>query len=309
MAARSIASLSLSFGLVSIPVKVFSATESKSSIGFNLLHKGCGSRLKQQYICQREGVVVERSEMIKGYEFEKDRYVIFEPEELDALEATAQHTVDIVAFMPAGAIDPIYFDKAYYLGPDRRGTKPYNLLAEAMRKTGTCALARWVWKGKQYMVQVRAIDEGLVLQQLLYADEVRSMADLGVERVEIQPAELALAEQLIDQNAVDGYDPTAYKDEEKQRILDEIDRKIAGKKITVSDVPEPSAGAEVIDLMEALKASLSKSKRGAPATTATAAAGNGAAPAKRAAPVERKSAKRAAAPAAAPAPAKRAAKR
>jgi DNA end-binding protein Ku len=308
MAARSIATLSLSFGLVSIPVKVFSATESKSSIGFNLLHKGCGSRLKQQYICQREGVVVERSDMVKGYEFEKDRYVVFEPEELDALEATAQHTVDIVAFMPAGAIDPIYFDKAYYLGPDRRGTKPYNLLAEAMRKTGTCALARWVWKGKQYMVQVRAIDEGLVLQQLLYADEVRSMAELGVERVDIQPAELALAEQLIDQNAVDGYDPTAYKDEEKQRILEEIDRKIAGKKITVSEVPEPSAGAEVIDLMEALKASLSKSKRGA-AATAAPAAGNGAAPAKRAAPVERKSAKRAAPPAAAPAPAKRAAKR
>ncbi|CAG9181557.1 Ku protein [Cupriavidus respiraculi] len=303
MAARSIASLSLSFGLVSIPVKVFSATESKSSVGFNLLHKGCGSRLKQQYICQREGVVVERADMVKGYEFEKDRYVVFEPDELEALETTAQHTVDIVAFMPAGAIDPLYFDKAYYLGPDRRGTKPYNLLAEAMRKTGTCALARWVWKGKQYMVQVRAIDEGLVLQQLLYADEVRSMADLGVERVDIQPAELALAEQLIDQNAVDGYDPSAYKDEEKQRILEEIDRKIAGKKITVADTPEPSAGAEVIDLMEALKASLSKSKRGA------AAADDGAAPAKRAAPVERKGAKRAAAPAAAPAPARRAAKK
>src|SRR5689334_14872866 len=151
MAARSIASLSISFGLVSIPVKVYSATESKSAIGFNLLHKGCGSRLRQQYICLKEGVVVDRADMVKGYEFEKDRYVTFTPEELDALEEAAQQTIDIVAFMPIDAIDPIYFDKAYYLGPDKRGAKPYNLLAEAMRESGTCALAKWSWKGKQYM--------------------------------------------------------------------------------------------------------------------------------------------------------------
>lgn len=261
MAARSIASLSVSFGLVSIPVKVYSATESKSSVTFNLLHKGCGSRLRQQYICQREDVVVDRADMVKGYEFEKDRYVTFTAEELKALEDAAQHTIDIIAFMPVKAVDPIYYDKAYFLGPDKRGAKPYTLLSEAMRATGTCALAKWVWKGKQYMVQIRVGDDGLILQQLLYADEVRSMADLHVEHSDVQPAELALAEQLIGQNTVEGYDPSAYTDEEKQRILEQIDKKIAGKKITVAAEAPESAGGEVIDLMEALRNSLSTAKK------------------------------------------------
>ncbi len=261
MAARSIASLSISFGLVSIPVKVYSATESKSAISFNLLHKGCGSRLRQQYICLKEDVVVERDAMIKGYEFEKDRYVTFTPEELKALEDAAAATIDIVSFMPVGAVDPIYFDKAYYLGPDKRGAKPYNLLAEALRETGTCALAKWAWKGKQYMVQIRVGDDGLILQQLLYADEVRDMADLHVEHTDVQPAELKLAQQLIEQNAVEGYDPTAYVDEEKQRILEQIDKRIAGKKITVAAEAPPSSGGEVIDLMEALRKSIGANKR------------------------------------------------
>ena len=299
MAARSIASLSLSFGLVSIPVKIFSATESKSGIGFSLLHKGCGSRLKQQYVCIREDVVVERSEMVKGYEFEPDHYAVFEPDELKALEDEAKHTVDIVSFMPSGAVDPIYFDKAYYLGPDKRGGKPYTLLAEAMRKTGTCALAQWTWKGKQYMVQVRATDEGLVLQQLLYADEVRSMVDLHVEKAPVQPAELALAQQLIEQNSVEGYDPSAYKDEEKDRILAAIDKKIAGKKIAVSEErSEPRQGAEVIDLMEALRASMNQRKQGGTKVASSPVKAGG---------KPSKAAKRAtAAPALAPAPAKRA---
>ncbi|MCY0852747.1 Ku protein [Cupriavidus sp. D39] len=292
MAARSIASLSLSFGLVSIPVQIYSATESKTGVSFNLLHKGCGSRLKQQYVCIREDVVVERSDVVKGYEFEPDHYAVFEPDELKALEDEAKHTVDIVSFMPSGAIDPIYFDKAYYLGPDKRGGKPYNLLAEAMRKTGTCALAQWTWKGKQYMVQVRATDEGLVLQQLIYADEVRSMVDLHVEKAQVQPAELALAQQLIEQNSVDGYDPTAYKDEEKYRILAAID-----KKITVSEErSEPRQGAEVIDLMEALRASMAQRKQGGTKAPASAAAAEG---------KSKKTGKRATA-APAPAPAKRA---
>ncbi len=297
MAARSIASLSLSFGLVSIPVKVYSATESKAGVSFNLLHKGCGSRLKQQYVCLREGVVVERADMVKGYEFEKDHYVVFEPDELDALEASAQHTVDIVSFMPASAIDPIYYEKAYYLGPDKRGAKPYRLLAEAMKQTGTCALARWVWKGKQAMVQVRTGEDGLVLQQLLYADEVRPMAELHVEKADLQAAELALARQLIEQNAVAGYDPTAYADEEKERILAAIDKKIAGKKITVTEEHRAEGGgAEVIDLMAALRASVGQKKRAA-----------GAAATSHLEPKERKSAKRATPATSAPAPARRAA--
>lgn len=281
MAARSIASLSISFGLVSIPVKVFSATESKAAIGFNLLHKGCGSRLRQQYICQREGVVVERADMVKGYEFEKDKYVIFEPDELKALEEATQHTIDIIAFMPLAAIDPIYYDKAYYLGPDKRGGKPYSLLSEALRATGKCALAKWNWKGKQYMVQIRVGDDGLILQQLLYADEVRSMADLHVETVGVSKAELSLAEQLIEQNSVAGYEPSEYTDEEKQRILAQIDKKIAGQDITVaSETPGAATGAEVIDLMDALRKSIGSTKA---APAAKSAAKETKAPARRSA--------------------------
>ena len=125
MAARSIASLSLSFGLVSIPVKVYSATESGSAVHFNMLHN-CGSRLKQQYVCLKEGVVVERADMIKGYEFDKDRYVTFTPAELKALEESARHTIDIISFIPLASVDPIYYDKAYFLAPDKRGAETVN---------------------------------------------------------------------------------------------------------------------------------------------------------------------------------------
>ena len=181
--------------------------------------------------------------MVKGYEFEKDRFVMFTPDELKALENAARHTIDIVAFIPLAAVDPIYYDKAYFLAPDKRGAKPYGLLLEAMRESGRCALARWAWKGKQYVVQVRPADDGLVLQQLLYADEVRSMKDLDIEKVDVQKAELKLALQLIDQIAADSYDPAAFDDEEKQRILAAIDEKIAGKQIVASAAPEPAPAA------------------------------------------------------------------
>jgi len=266
MAARSIASLSLSFGLVSIPVKLYSATESGSGVSFNLLHT-CGSRVKQQYLCLKENVVVERADMVKGYEFEKDRYVMFKPDELKTLENAARHTIDIVAFIPLTTVDPIYYDKAYYLAPDKRGAKPYGLLLEAMRESGRCALARWAWKGKEYVVQVRANDDGIVLQQLLYADEVRSMKDLDIEKVDVQKAELNLALQLISQIAAESYDPAAFVDEEKQRILGAIDQKIAGNEITESAAPEPASG-QIIDLMEALRASLGGKKAAVVRTSA-----------------------------------------
>lgn len=300
MAARSLASLTLGFGLVSIPVKLFSATESSASVGFNLLTKD-GSRVKQQYVSVKTGEVVERAAMVKGYEFEKDHFVIFEPEELKALEAEASHVVDIVAFVPDKAIDPIYYDRAYYLGPDKRGAKPYSLLMQAMRKTKRVALARMAWKGKQYVVQVRPAEEGLVLQQLLYADEVRSMRDLDIETVNVSDAEVQLATQLIEQISVDNYDPAQFKDEEKDRILAAIDKKIAGKKIVAAHRPDEApgtGGGQVIDIMDALRASLAK--KGAARSTATKAA-----PATEAAALkERKPPRRAAAspaPAAAPA--------
>lgn len=272
MAARSIASLTLSFGLVSIPVKLYSATESSSTVRFNLLAKD-GSRLKQQYVSDRDGKVVERAEMVKGYEFEKDRFVIFTPEELKALDEAASHVVDIVAFVPEKSVDPIYYDKAYYLAPDKRGGKPYALLLAAMRESGRCALARWASKGKQYVVQVRPAEDGLVLQQLLYAEEVRSMKDLVIEQVDVAQGELTLALQLIDQIAQDAYDPSAFKDEEKHRILAAIDQKIAGQQVVASAHAEAATSGQVIDLMDALRASLSAkpAKKAAPAKVAKAA--------------------------------------
>ena len=257
MAARSIASLSLSFGLVSIPVKLYSATASAATVRFNLLSKD-GSRLKQQYVSEKDQKVVERSEMVKGYEFEKDRYVLFDADELKALQESASHTIDIVAFIPEKAVDPIYYDKAYFLAPDKRGGKPYTLLMEAMRKSKRCALAKWAWKGKQYVVQVRPAEDGLVLQQLLYADEVRSLKDLDIEKVSVSDSELNLALQFIEQISQDSYDPTQFEDEEKKRVLAAIDEKIAGKQIVATEAPEPAGGAQVIDLMDALRASLAQ---------------------------------------------------
>lgn len=261
MAARSIASLTLSFGLVNIPVKLYSATESSSTVRFNLLAKD-GSRLKQQYVSATDGKVVERADMVKGYEFEDDRFVIFTPEELKALDEAASHVIDIVAFVPEKSVDPIYFDKAYFLAPDKRGGKPYALLEAVMQQSSRCALARWSWKTKQYVVQVRASEDGLVLQQLLYAEEVRSITDLNIEKAEVSKAEVALALQLVDQITQDTYDPTAFVDEERKRVLAAIDAKIAGKLVVATAPANASAsGGQVIDLMDALRASLAKPKR------------------------------------------------
>ena len=261
MAARSIASLSLSFGLVSIPVRLYSATESGSTVRFHLLAED-GSRVKQQYVSEKDQHVVPRAEMLKGYEFEKDQFVVFKPDELKALEEDSSHVIEIVAFIPEKAVDPIYYDKAYLLAPDKRGGKPFALLAQAMRQSGRCALAKWNWKAKQYVVQVRPIEEGLVLQQLFYGEEVRSPEELGIEKVSVSDAELKLALQLIDQISRDSYDPNEYEDEEKKRILAAIDQKIAGRQVVASAHNEAATSGQVIDLMEALKASLGKKPTG-----------------------------------------------
>lgn len=256
MPARSIASLSLSFGLVSIPVKLYTATESSSEVRFHLLAPD-GSRVKQQYISEKTGAVVERSSMNKGYEFDKDRFVVFSSDELKALEDAASHVVEIMAFIPEKAVNPVFYDKAYYIAPDKRGGKPYNLLQQALEKSGRCALAKWASRGKTRIVQVRPEQDGLVFQQLLYADEVRSLGDLHVEHVQVSDAELKLALQIIEQGAEDNYDPAAYEDEEKKRILAAIDEKIEGKEVITQEAVESTrGGGQVIDLMDALRASL-----------------------------------------------------
>jgi DNA end-binding protein Ku len=316
VAARSIATLSLSFGLVSIPVKLYSATESSSAIRFKLM-AASGARVRQQYVTtgvsaqgdepparepvrqepapeprrgarsardassrvvdfpaprleasaprdepaelaeQAEPFVIDRSEIVKGYEFEKGKFVVFSADELKALAAGSRQTIDIVAFIPEHSVEPIYYDKAYFLAPDKRGAKPYHLLLRAMRDTGRSALAKWAFRSKEYVVEIRPAEGGMVLQQLLYADEVRSLADLDIEEVAVGDAELKLARQLIEQIAADGYDPTQFVDEEKQRILDAVQTKIAGRKIvTPPEAGERSPGAQVVDLVEALRRSL-----------------------------------------------------
>jgi DNA end-binding protein Ku len=260
MAARSIASLSLSFGLVSIPVKLYAATESSSDVRFHLLAPD-GSRVKQQYVSEKTGAVVERSSMSKGYEFERDRFVVFTGDELKALEDGASHVVEIMAFIPEKAVNPVFYDKAYYIAPDKRGGKPYSLLQQALAESGRCALAKWAFRGRTRIVQVRPDEDGLVFQQLLYADEVRSLSDLHIERVQVSDNELKLALQIIEQGTQDDYDPAAYEDEEKKRILAAIDEKIEGKQVVTHEPAESTdAGGQVIDLMDALRASLKGTK-------------------------------------------------
>ena len=259
MAARSIGSLTVSFGLVAIPVKLFTATQSANAISFNLLHKTCGSRLRQQYLCQKEGVTVERDDMAKGYEFSKDQYVLFSPEEIKALEEVGTHAVEISEFVPIESIDPVYFDKTYYLAPDKGAAKPYALLTEALRQAGRCGVGRWAARGKGYLVILRPIGDVLAMQQLHYAADVKRATEVDVPKPEVKPAELKLAQQLIDQQTSEKYNPEAYQDELRGRIEAAIKRKVEGQEISVTEAP-PAGDGKVIDLMEALRASLAKSE-------------------------------------------------
>lgn len=255
--ARAIATANISFGLVSIPVRLFSAGNSSAAISFNMLHAKCGSRVKQQYVCPKEdNVVVPRDEIRKGYEFSKDQYVVFTDDELKALEEQATQTVDVTEFVPLSSIDPVYFDRAYYLGPDKGGSKAYSLFAEVLRQTGRVALAKYAARGKQYLVTVRPVDEGLVMQQLLYQDEVRPISEVGLDKEPVKDAELKLAKMLVDQASSDEFHPEAYEDDVKKRIQDQLKKKIdTGQEISAP--PRPKSG-EVIDLMEALRRSLAK---------------------------------------------------
>lgn len=282
---RPLATGTISFGLVSIPVKLFSATEASAAISFNMLHSKCGGRVKQQYICPREdNVVVPREEMVKGYEFAKDRYVTFTPEELKALEEKATQQIEIAEFVPSDKIDPMYFDKAYYLGPEKGADRAYRLLAEAMRRSGRTALARYAARGKQYLVQIRPLPEGgLVMQTLLYADEIRPFSEVGVEPAEVKDQELALAQQIIQQISTDEFKPEKFEDDVRKRIHEQIQRKVEGQEIQIEEPAAPQT--QIIDLMEALKASL------AAKGLTPAAKGDGAAPS--APSEERKPAKRA----------------
>lgn len=266
MAPRSIGSLTVSFGLVAIPVKQYTATQPAGRINFNMLHAKDGSRLKQQYVCVKEGVVVERDEIVKGYEFAKDQYVMFSPEELKALEETATQTIDITEFVPVESIDPIYFERTYYLSPDKGGAKPYALLAKALEDSKRVAVGHWAARGQSHIVALRPVDGVLVMQQLLFATEIRPPTEVEVPKVDVRDAELKLARQLIDAQSNTAFDPTAYHDEVKARIEAAIQKKVEGEEIAVSEAPTTEATGKVIDLMSALRASLEKSEAARGAT-------------------------------------------
>jgi DNA end-binding protein Ku len=249
---------------------LYSATQSANTISFNLLHKTCGSRLKQQYLCQKEGIEVTRDEMVKGYEFAKDQYVQFTPEEIKALEEVGTHSIDIAEFVPIESIDPVYFDKTYYLSPDKGAGKPYGLLSEALKEAKLVAVGRWATRGKSYIVALRPVGDVLTMQQLHFAADVRSSNEVEIPKAEVKPAELKLARQLIDSQTVEKFDPASYKDDLRERIQAEIDKKVQGQEISVSEVQPEAAGGKVIDLMEALRASLEKTES---ARTSTAQLG------------------------------------
>jgi DNA end-binding protein Ku len=265
---RAIASAQIAFGLVSIPVKLFSAAESSERISFNMLHKDCGNRIQQQLFCPKDERTVDRSEVVKGYEFSKGQYVLFSEEELKTLEEKATQTIEITEFIPSEKIDPIYFQKAFYLGPDRGGDRAYTLLSKALQETGRWALAKYAARGKQYLVILRPLDKGLVLQQLYYPNEIRSIDEIDLSDAPIKDNELKMAIQLAEMGATDEFHPENYRDEVTERTRSLIQRKIDGEQITTTDDQEPRA--QVIDLMEALRASLG----GAAKKSASSASGS-----------------------------------
>jgi DNA end-binding protein Ku len=254
MSARPFASGMISFGLVSIPVKLYSTGESAAGVQLNMLHGKCGSRLKQQYFCPVDNEVVGREDIVKGYEYSKGQYVLFTEEELKALIPEPTNAVEITEFVPLDQVDPVYYEKSWYLGPDKGGDRPYLLLAEAMKRTGRAALARYSARGKDQFVLLRPFENGLIMQQLRYSDELRSFSEVPVGSADVKEPELKLAIQLIEQIATDEFHPEEYEDKQRMQVRALIERKVQGEEIKAAPVEAPKA--QVIDLMAALKASL-----------------------------------------------------
>lgn len=258
MPARSIASATISFGLVSIPTKLYTTNESSGDIHFNMLHDADGGRLRQQYVCSKCEQIVDREHTVKGYEHAKGQYVVLSTEEIKALDAVATQTIALEEFVPASALDPLFVEKSYYLGPDKGGERAYKLIRDAMLETGLVGVASYSARGKQYIVSLRPFHDGLILHQLRYAQEVKPWSEVPMpELPESKPAEVGLAKQIIQQIARETFEPEKYKDEVQARMMELISKKVEGQEITVT--PEAPTG-KVIDLMEALKASLGMAK-------------------------------------------------
>ena len=267
MAARAMGSGAISFGLVSIPCKLFATADNSNAVRFNYLSKD-GSRLRQQYIRASDGEVVERADRVQGYEFAKGQYVTFTEEEIKALHVDATNAIDIEEFIPLKDVERIYIDRVYYLGPDKGAARSYHLLRAALVKTGRAALARYAARGKNHLVLIRALGDALVMEQLKHAEELRGIDEVPLELCDVNEAELGLAIQIIDQRVNDKFEPAKYKDEVKEKMRALIQQKVDGQDIAVA--PEEKHEAKIIDLMEALKASVGDRKparRSAPKKT------------------------------------------
>jgi DNA end-binding protein Ku len=270
---RAFASGQIAFGLVSIPVKLFSATEASEQIRFNMIHRDCGSRIQQQLFCPNDERTIDRSETAKGYEFARGQYVLFSEEELKAIEEKSTQTIEISEFLPKEAIDPIYFQKANYMAPDKGGERAYALLSKALEQTGRWALAKYAARGKQYLVIIRPLGKGMVMQQLFYPNEIRSMDELDLGEPIVKDNELKMAVQLAEMGASEEFHPEAYRDEVAERTRALIQRKIDGEEITSLEEEQPKA--QVIDLMEALKASLAGAPRGSSSRSSSSKSAGG----------------------------------
>jgi len=256
MPARSISTASLTFGLVSIPVRLFPATSSKS-VSFHLLHAKDMSRIQQKIYCPKEDKIVDRSELVRGYEIEKDRYVTFTDEELKKLEAQADRAVEITGFIPASEVDPVYFENSYLLGCEPTSAKAYHLLQEAMTKAERVGVAKYTMRGKERLVLIRPYEGGLMLHTMYYDDEIRSFGEIdhGAD-APVKDSELTLAQRLLDDLTQKKFDPSEFKDNYRERVIEAAEQKMAGHELT-EPAPEVRQG-KVIDLMSALKESLKK---------------------------------------------------
>ncbi len=266
MAARSVGSGTISFGLVSIPIKLYTAT-SPQSVGFNFVHGKCGGRVKMQYMCPTDNEVVERKDLIRGYEIAKDKFVTFTEDELKKLEGERSDRLDIVEFVPEGSVDFIFIENTVFLGPGKGGDRAYALLSDAMSRTGRVAIGRYGARGKEQLVMLRPYKGGIVMHQVYYADEVRSMDDVEYStNVPFKPVEQELADKLIEQLGSDSFSPEKYRDDYRERVRSAVEQKAAGIEVTA---PPEQPQAQIIDLFEALKRSLQE-KGSLPVSTSAA---------------------------------------
>jgi DNA end-binding protein Ku len=258
---RPIWSGSISFGLVSVPVKLYSAVNRKS-VSFNQIDGRTGSRIKYQKVSAQDGSEVPSEAIVKGYELPSGQYVLIDDAELGQLDPEASRQIDIEEFVDLADIDPIFYDNAYYVAPDKATTKPYALLARAMEETGKVGVARFVMRSKQYLCAIRPKDGKLLLSTMVYADEVNPTAEIkeyaAVEAAELSDKELAMAKQLVESLAAD-FEPEHFEDTYRQKVLDLIERKAEGETGLV-EAPEPEVADKVVDLMAALEASVAAAK-------------------------------------------------